>query len=57
MIRKKLRDFVKAERKPGEKYKLLFDKVLLGDRLYGLGNSNDSTIVEIPRHESRVNNA
>lgn len=57
MIRKKLRDFVKVERKPGEKYKLLFDKVLLGNRLYGLGNTNDSTIVQIPRHEPRVNTA
>lgn len=48
LIRKHLRDFARETKKPGEKYKVLFDKLLLNDQLYRLDPVTNN-VVPLPR--------
>lgn len=50
LIRKKLRDFARKERKPNEKYTVTYDKLLLGNKCYTFDSSKNQ-VTCLPRHD------
>lgn len=49
LVRKKLRDFAREKRTQDEKYRVVFDKLLLGNKCYSFDSSKNEVIC-LPRH-------
>lgn len=50
LVRKKLRDFARENRTQGEKYRVVFDKLLLGNKCYSFDSAKNEMVC-LPRHE------
>lgn len=51
LIRKNLRDFARKERKPNEKYTVIYDKLLLGNKCYTFDSSKKKQVTCLPRRD------
>lgn len=54
LIRKNLRDFARKERKPNEKYTVIYDKLLLGNKCYTFDSSTNQVTCLPRRDEAEV---
>lgn len=57
LIRKKLRDFARKERNPNEKYAVIYDKLLLGNKCYTFDSSINEVTCLSRRDEDEVSAA